>query len=275
MNNQTSDAAISRAINAAASLWLTLDIRSPSHHLPPGSTLGWSEEQSLQALVIHCFPPTIPSDNLKMWKTGPLNNNLNMANLVSNYNFGIIWSNNLADHLTIDWDHKKVTIYEHKICLVNHLRLNEQAVLPIALTAEAIDTINLLFPFDHAPTESLLLKHKVHFYGLGYCGRLRVLDLNKYPHWGTRIEELNRVLDEPPIGMHQLRLDRSQKNLLQFATFWIATAVAILTVITFALGVYAAVYTKKQYELGVLQYELSLAQACAAPDARTQLPYFC
>ncbi|KAK4454884.1 hypothetical protein QBC34DRAFT_391005 [Podospora aff. communis PSN243] len=271
---EASDTAISRAINAAAGLWLTLDIRSPSHHLPLGSVLCWREEQSLSALVEQFFHANNTPSRKGKTATTQLNSNLTMSHLIVNYNFGIIWTHNLADHLTIDWDHKKVTVYEHKICLANHLRLQDQGVLPVDLTKEAIDTMNLLFPFDHTPTEALLRKHNVYFYGLGYYGRQRNLDVAKYPYWGSRIEELNRVLDEPPIGLHQLSLDRSQKNLLQFATFWIAAGVAVLTVITFALGVYAAIYTKKQYDLGVLQYELSLAQACEAEDA-VKLPRFC
>ncbi|KAK1828418.1 hypothetical protein QBC39DRAFT_151836 [Podospora conica] len=268
-----SDAAIFRAINAAASLWLTLDLRSPSHHIPPDSAICWPEDQTLSAVISQRFQPMRTSH--PSGDTTGINNSLTMAHLVSNYNFSISWSPNLAEHLIVDWDHKNVTIYEHKICLANHLRLKDSAVLPVALTEEAIDTLNLLFPFDHAPTESLLRKHRIPFYGLGYCGRPRRLELSKYPLWGARLEELSRVLDEPPVGLRQLGLGRGQRNLLQFATFWIAVTVAILTIVTFAVGVYSSVYAKKQYDLAVLQYKLSLAQVCLAPEAQVQLADFC
>lgn len=63
--------------------------------------------------------------------------------------------------------------------------------------------------------------------------------------------------------------------MLAFTTFWIATAVGVLAVMGLAAGVVSTVYAKKQYDLALLQYALSLAQACAAPGAAEQLPGFC
>jgi hypothetical protein len=75
--------------------------------------------------------------------------------------------------------------------------------------------------------------------------------------------------------LQQLALDGNRSNVLAFSTFWMATAVATLTIVGLGIGVVSTVYSKKQYDLSLLQYQLSLAQACAAQDMGTLLPGFC
>ncbi|KAK3346457.1 hypothetical protein B0T25DRAFT_437752, partial [Lasiosphaeria hispida] len=147
-----------------------------------------------------------------------------------------------------------ITVYEHKICLWNHLRFKDDTALSTAVLEEAIDTLNLLFPFRDASTEALLKRDYRPFYGLGYFGRRKTLDISDYPYWRKRIEELEQILDGPPSGLQQLALDRNRSN--------VATAVAVLAVAGLVAGVLSTVYSKKQYDLGLLQYKLSLAQAC-------------
>lgn len=113
------------------------------------------------------------------------------------------------------------------------------------------------------------------FYGLGYFGRKRALGIKAYLYWRKRIEELQQILDGPPSGLQQLALDGNRSNVLAFTTFWIATLVAVLAVVGLVARVVSTVYSKKQYDLALLQYGLSLAQACAAPEAAEQLPDFC
>lgn len=274
-DKQLSDGAICRALNLAASLWLALDIWSPTQHLPSGRGIIWPDDQSLSSVIDAFFQSRKNKPVEKGVPTAHLNHELTMATLVGNYNYGVVWTNNLAEHLKVDWENKTITVFEHKVFLWNHIRLSGRALLPPAVLEEALDTMNLLFPFDHPPTESLLHRQKICFHRLGYCGRPRELDIDKFAIWRGRLGELNRILDEPPAGIHQLGLDKSRRNLLQFATFWMATAVAVLTIITFVIGVYSAVYARKQYDVGLLQYRLSLAQACAALDAKTTLPEFC
>ncbi|KAH8684001.1 hypothetical protein BGZ61DRAFT_549770 [Ilyonectria robusta] len=266
-----SDDSLSKAIDVAAGLWLTLDIRSS----PPAGLSGvlhWADDQSIISLVNASFQTGSATEDVRK---GSVKNSLTVANLVSNHDFRILWTHNLADHLKLDRDSRVLTVYEHKICLRNHRRSSDSTALPLAIAEEAIDTLNLLFPRHHHPTKSLLRKHGKSFGGLGTCGQSRTVELSKYPFWGERVEALSKVLDEVPVGAHQFMLKRDGKNALQFATFWIATAIGILTIISFVTGVISAVYAQKAYDLALLQYQLSLAQACSVPDTAAQLSRFC
>lgn len=62
--------------------------------------------------------------------------------------------------------------------------------------------------------------------------------------------------------IQQLRMDRARENLLQFATFWIATAVGIYTLASIALGVASVVYAVKAYDMGLKQYQVAVWQFC-------------
>jgi hypothetical protein len=101
------------------------------------------------------------------------------------------------------------------------------------------------------------------------------LDLEHYPYWGEQIDELQKVVGGPPNGFRQLALDRNRNKVLAFSTFWMATVVAILTVISLVTGVVSTVYAKKAYNLAWIQYEVSLAQACAEPGVKETLLRFC
>ncbi|KAG7290306.1 hypothetical protein NEMBOFW57_000305 [Staphylotrichum longicolle] len=267
---------VSKTVDLAASLWLAVNVRSTAELLHANfPVLGWAEDQSLETVLQSAFQPPKEEPLKKAAATVKIKGDLTMTNLVTNFGFSIRWTHNLLEHLSIDWVGRVITVYEHKICLWNHLRFKEDSALPAAILAEAIDTLNLLFPFGDTATEALLRKHGRPFYGLGYFGRKRALDLDDYSYWRKRIEELQQVLEGPPSGLQQLALDRNRSNVLAFTTFWIATAVGVLAVMGLAAGVVSTVYAKKQYDLALLQYALSLAQACAAPGAAEQLPGFC
>jgi hypothetical protein len=264
--------AVSKSVDLAATIWLTINIRSTSEllHQDP-AVLRWREDQSLSALAAAHFKST----GTKASATVRLGDDLTMANLIAGYGFRIRWTHNLAEHLSFDGAGKIITIYEHKICLRNHLQFKNETALPTAILEEAIDTLNLLFPFGEPSTDSLLRRQGKPFYGLGYCGRQRMLDIDKYSFWRGSIQELQRVMDEPPSGLQQLALARNRRNVLSFATFWMATAVSILTIISLVSGVLSTLYAKRAYDLALLQYELSLAQACTESGAREHLPGFC
>lgn len=269
------ESVISKAVDLAASLWLTVNVRSTAELLRANlPALGWSEDQSLGTLLHIAFQPP-EKEAQSVATTLEIKSNLTIANLVTNFGFNLRWTHNLLEHLSIDWVGRVITVYEHKICLWNHLRFKDGTDLPTAILEEAIDTLNLLFPFGDASTEALLRKDGRPFYGLGYLGRRRALDIRNYSYWRKRIEELQQVLDGPPSGLQQLALDRNRSNVLAFTTFWIATAAAVLALAGLVAGVVSTAYSKKQYDLALLQYRLSLAQACAAPGAAEQLSGFC
>ena len=262
-------------------IWLGLEIIKPSD--VPGARpiepmadsktlITWNKESSIQSHILHYFTRSIRKTIEGNTKVETV---FTMAYLVNYYGLKVYWTSNLIEHLVINWKFKTICIYEHKICLWNNARFPNDTLLPNNIIEEALDTMNLLFPFDDPGTKSFLRKEGKTFYSLGFCGRDRVLDLKEYHYWQEPISELVNMLKEPPRGLYQFSLDKDRKNMLQFATFWIATIVAILTILSFMFGVLSTIYTKKSYDITVLQYKLALAQACSVVDATVQLPEFC
>lgn len=268
---------LQRSVDVALRLWLTINVstlNSQQHGLLP-----WKLDQTLDDVIQSYFnKKDLGEENKREADQNILiPPGLTAESLATNHEYTISWTHNLAEHLTIDRHARVVTIYQHKICLHNHFRFADQIrpVIPKEILAEAIDTLNLLFPFMEDGTKRFLAKHKKPFYTLGLCGRPRKLDIIDYPYWGDRIKEIVEVSREPPVGTQQLKMDKEKKNFLSFATFWIAAVIGLLTVVSIGFGVAATVYAVLAYRLTLLQYELSLAQACLGPDARAQLPQFC
>ncbi|KAF2964130.1 hypothetical protein GQX73_g9455 [Xylaria multiplex] len=195
-----------------------------------------------------------------------------MAYLERHHGFQVRWTDNLTEHLTVDWTYKTVTVYEHLICLWNHLE-TDAAIIPKAVLEEAIDTLNLLFPSESRETQDYLQKRGRTFWKLGYCKGRRDLEVGRYFYWGNNVQQLMDIIDEPKTGFQQFKLDKERKNILEFATFWTAAAVAFLTILSFLFGTVATVYTVKQYNVAIATYNLQLAQACATQEIF--LPQYC
>lgn len=210
-----------------------------------------------------------------------------MAYLSKSYGFTPCWTSNLADHLKIDAEAKILMVYEHKICLLNHFECSGKngtsyatqcpPMLPPNVVGEALDTLNLLFPFGDEATKALLEAHgkSATVYGLGTCGRQKQLEISGYVYWRKEIEEIAAILSQPPRGKAQFLLDRDGTNSREVWTFWTAIAFGALAVIGVATGVYSAMYARKAFDVDMLQYQLALAQACSAENATDELPDFC
>lgn len=261
-------------LDLALRVMLTLDIRSaPLDNLQtqqgmiyPGPTL-WNGDTCLSKALTQHFS-RLPSSSLDEMKSRKIEPNMTMAFLSSNRGVTVKWTSNLSEHLSMDWKSRVISVYEHKICLWNYLNAPWPCIIPQKILEEAVDTLNILFPLNDAPTKAFLRQQRVHFYGLGKCRRERCYELAKYEVWRERLANLIDVMSEEPRGMQQLALSKDGKNLLNFATFWVASTVAILTIISIAFGTVQTIYSIKQYNLAV-------AQACSAPDAATVLPKYC
>ena len=81
------------------------------------------------------------------------------------------------------------------------------------------------------------------------------------------------ITEEPARGFQQFLLDKDNRNLLEFATFWTTAVVAFLTILSIVFGTVATVYSIKQYDIAVAGYALASAQACADPNIT--LPGYC
>lgn len=263
--------AVHRSLELAARLWLTINI--DSFHLTSYTVRGharalvWQDGDSLrEAISSHFEPKPAP---IYEGRIRPI---LTMAYLETRHGFQVRWTHNLAEHLSIDWKYRTVTVYEHLICLWNHLEAGT-TVIPKSILEEAIDTINLLFPSEKKETQDYLRKHGRTFWKLGYCKGKRDLGVGRYLHWQDSVQQLMDIIGEPKTGLQQFRLDKERKNTLEFATFWTATVVALLTIVSIIFGTAATVYTIKQYNVAVKAYNLQRAQACMTSGA--SLPQYC
>jgi hypothetical protein len=283
-----------RCVELAVCLWTTLNIRvlaDTSCSLTSRATLAvfpgqvshlWIDDGPLQAFILGNFENRGQS-KIKATCVS-LSPKCTMAYLSQAYDFRPHWTSNLADHLKIEVDNRTITVYEHKIFLWNHLKSTENSsdknnspILPRSMLAEALDTLNILFPFGDDSTEALLRREgkEASFYGLGNCTRDREPEMSRYEHWRDELEEIAAVVSLPARGRAQFLLDREGTNSRDVWTFWTAIAFGALAVIGVASGVYSAVYARKAFDIGVLQYQLALAQACAAENATDYLPGFC
>ena len=133
-------------------------------------------------------------------KSGRIDPSLTIPYLCHYKGYRVFWTSNLAEHLSINWRCRIVTIYEHKISLWNYLGSRKQTVIPRPILEEAIDTLNLLFPLDDSLTKIFLKQNCKTFHGLGYCSRPReqALDLVRFNFWRERIASLAEIMNEEP-----------------------------------------------------------------------------
>ncbi|KAI1186006.1 hypothetical protein F5B17DRAFT_432046 [Nemania serpens] len=214
---------------------------------------------------------------------------LAIAHLCKSSGFTVNWTSDLGRHLNIDWESHRITVYEHFIYLCNHITYPADTAIPGGILKEAVDTINLLFPSDQKRTKKFIKNKGKTFYRPSYCGSERRMRLSDYSHWGEQIGMLRDVLNDPPKGYHQLVLDKEHRNFLNWATFWIAFLVALLTVISIAFGIVGVVYailsyaiSVKSYQVavdslnaGIQQLELAVAMACGDAETAARLPQYC
>ena len=271
--NPVLDDIVSNCVDVALRMVLTLDIQSSFgknglKRSPSPTSVQWDDTSSL-AQSIRSFFTDHGSVTTDM-KTGRIDPAMSMAYLCNERGVRVLWTSNLAEHLSVDWKSRIVTVYEHKIFLWNHLRNPTHSIIPSFILEEAIDSLNVLFPLADTPTKDLLEWNEKVFYGLGYCSRPRdeSLDLGRFNFWRDRMAKLMEIMNEEPRGLKQLALEKSGRNLLPFLTFWVATAVGILTILSLPFSVVSMLY-------GIKQYELALAQACSASDAHISLPKYC
>lgn len=262
------DQTILDQMDIAARLLLTFHIRSSSSSLGPidigVDSIGWLNDQTLEDLVHSrinrsCGPAT-------RHRHREFDEDFTATFLSSTCGIRLHWTNNLADHLKLNRKRRSISVYQHKVCLLHHLDSSEEPILPRPLLSETLDTFELLFPWHNKDTRSFLLENNKPIYGLGRCGRKRIPNIEHYVFWGHRLSDLLDVFEDPPRNVWQLW--RDQRNFNEWAAFWLALLVIVLTVVSIVAGMVSTVYSIKQYNL-------ALAQACVAEDAAKQLPGFC
>ncbi|KAF2728231.1 hypothetical protein EJ04DRAFT_412869, partial [Polyplosphaeria fusca] len=246
--------ALQRSIELSIRLWLTINVKSPSVAVGPTfpfeDPLEWTPPMSLASLIETRFGKSDFSGDSKVRVR--LEGSFTAAYLVNICGMQIQWTDYLSDHLRHDASGRNLVVYRHKICLVNHLKSGDACPIPRDILTEALDTLNLLFPFGDAPTKQLLLKeNQLPFYQLGGCGRARDLELSSYEYWREEVDGLLKSFRSPPKSWKQLATDR--RDLKEYATFWIAVMVAVLTIVSIPCNIIQATYSVKAYRVSLAQ----------------------
>ncbi|KAM5342046.1 hypothetical protein ACJ41O_015077 [Fusarium nematophilum] len=263
------------SIDIAVRIWLTIGVQHLSAQT--SGSFHWPEHKHLSGALEDWFtPPRDPKDN----SLGQVPVDFSIQNLIRYYQFNVTWTSDLLQHLKIDWKHKKIMVFEHGICLRNHIEYPDSCPLPRAVVQEAIDTLTLLFPNDRE-TNGFLSEEGRTFLEVPY-GRGRSLSLASYCYWRRNLSDLVDHWEQGPKGWAQIRLKPDRGNLLEYVTFWAATFVLILTILSIAFGVASLVLAKqaldatiRSLEVSVQSYNLALAMACAESNATESLSGFC
>ncbi|KAF5571059.1 hypothetical protein FPHYL_718 [Fusarium phyllophilum] len=266
-------------VDLVARMWLTIHIQHSNTQSP--GCFQWPEDKTLSNALGEWLDKGISSKR-SLDDDGPRQIPLDFSipNLIRYYEMKVIWTSDLLQHLKIDWEHNQIKVYEHGICLRNHMKNPGLLPFPKEFVREAVDTLTLLFPRCR-DTDDFLLKERRMILDVPY-GRSRSLELLNYHYWRRNLSELVIHWENGPKGLSQIRLKPDHGNLMEYITFWVATLVLILTILSIAFGVASLVLAKRaldvsirSLDVSVQSYNLALAIACADKNATNTLPGFC
>lgn len=220
---------LENSVNLVSSLLLMVNCGTFSFGFSGRTELRWVQG-SLRQHVAHFFaePPVLCHERVKLEKsfTGP-----NLSRIAG---LGIVWTDNLIDHLRMSDDDSKVHIFHHAAFLECQ-RQSQKSLLPAGVATEALQTLALLFPTADTKTKKWFSKAAATADLDGrviQCGRLRSdrRQIENFKFWRDRLVTLKQVFDEAqPRTMSQWWNDR--RNGVQWYTFWVAVLVLVLTIL--------------------------------------------
>jgi hypothetical protein len=248
------DAAIQRSVEMCVRLWLTVNINS--RVVAVGGTfhreiaLDWAHSSSLKKMVEDVFANRATNNSSRMGTK--VDGAFTADYFVNSCGMELVWTNYLTDHLRLDPDLRVLLIYRHKAFLSDQIHHGSNGPIPEDVSREALDTLNLLFPFGNLATKRLLATHgEQAFHDLGTCGRDRVFDLSEFKFWRKELEVLAEIYHSPPRTWRQLAFDRRHR--LELSAFCITAMVALLTLISIPCTIIQAVYSVKAYRAAIAQ----------------------
>ncbi|KAI3320665.1 hypothetical protein HD806DRAFT_547200 [Xylariaceae sp. AK1471] len=220
------DEVLENSIDLAASLALMCDCGTSSHGFSGSTEIQWKNNSLGEFLAEYFSEKSILAhEKVKLEKTFTARNFSRIAGL------GIIWTDNLVDHLRLTDDDTKVHVFHHASFL-EHQRQSSQSLLPTNLASETIQTFALLFPSTDRETRQWISKLPSVDQRVAQCGCLKtdLRQVEKFQIWRDRLIMLKQVYDEAqPRTLKQWWYDR--RNGVQWYTFWVAVLVLILTVL--------------------------------------------
>ncbi|KAI0457221.1 hypothetical protein F5B21DRAFT_464777 [Xylaria acuta] len=219
------DELLENSIDLAASLVAMCDCGVSSHGFSGSTKLQWRHD-SLRDYLAKTFDvkSILPLENVKLEKTFIARNLSGIAGL------GIIWTDNLVDHLRLADDDTKVYVFHHASFLEAQ-RWSSQSLLPAAVVSETLHTLALLFPSTDCETRKWVSKMPLVDPRVARCGQLKtdLRQIETFQIWRDRLIMLKQVYDDAqPKTLAQWWNDR--RNGFQWYMFWFAVLVLILTV---------------------------------------------
>jgi hypothetical protein len=248
-----------RSMELVVRICLTLNVKVMDVRLATsGISFTWKDDISLHALVRAKFPQyRSPTGLTYTAESIMLDSEFTAPNLQYICGVKVKFIDNLANHLRYDDVADCVDVYPHKVCLISHLQ--SPTFFDADVLEETIRTLDLLFPLDGS-TGRFLAKRDQRFHELDYSEAAwdKAIDLSEFVHWRRRLTILHQVFKRQPTKLYQMWHDR--RNPLQWATFWLAATIAILTIVFGAISSYTSF---RQVSLAQRAYDLSILQVCS------------
>ena len=258
-------AQILRSMDLTVRLWLAVHIQSDSCPIGPALSdithTAWPENMSLKCTVWEIFDPGPLPAHVHYYHIDP---SFTAKNLRKLCRIKIQWTGNLRDHLYFDRATSTLYLFPHKVCLISHLE--SSAMLPVNFVAETVRTLDLLFPFGKKSTQKYLDETGQSFYRTSSRDLSRATEFESFHYWRKRLIELHDIYNEAPRSVLQMWYDR--RNPIQWWTFWLAVAIALMTII---FGVISSYTGFRQVTLAQKSLDLAVLQACMQNNP----PEFC
>ena len=216
------------SIDLAARVWLSISIGSLQQAFLPYSTISWKDGKLSEAIRAAFDPKSQLSDPVKLPK------DFNAANLERIGGLQVIWTSNLADHLSLKDDDTKVMLYHQASFLELH-KSSGASVIPRDLIDETILSLALLIPSGNRKSRAWFNKKKKELHldpKAGIYGPLNASarQIEKFHYWRDRLVILKQTFDESEPHTIALWWNDDRKK-VQWYTFWIAALVLLLTII--------------------------------------------
>ncbi|KAJ9500400.1 hypothetical protein H2202_004195 [Exophiala xenobiotica] len=213
------------SIDLSARLLTMTDIGRLRYAVCRRHVLPWNEGSLQELLKAHFNQPVILDRDVKLEKA------FNVHSFRRITGFEVDWTDNLADHLQLDEDNRRLAIFHH----ASFLKCQQSGLFPEGLVEETIQTLALLFPqLDETITAWMQrLPQNINIdMELTKCGRLKphARQIERFKFWRDRLVMLKQAYDQSqPRTISQLWYDR--RNALQWYTFWIAISVFLLAIV--------------------------------------------
>ncbi|KAL8701206.1 MAG: hypothetical protein Q9201_005030 [Fulgogasparrea decipioides] len=238
LNLSATDERLNASLTLAARIWLSVSVDSLQHFLTPGHFVCWNRSQPLSDAVEKEFCP-----KAQTVETVKLPRIFTAANLEQIAGIQVQWTSNLADHLSLKDDDKKVMLFYQAsfLELSKESKSEKQAkgenrtLLNDDLIDETFRTLGLLIPSSDARSRKwfakkqriLSLDTKAGSYGpLNASAR----QIEKFHYWRDRLVILKQTFDDSePNTIASWWYD--DRKMVQWYTFWVAAFVLLLTIV--------------------------------------------